>query len=190
MNTSSDALECAWEQAVDALRRHKVQPSDAASELRSARREAHARARCLLHLICYISLGIIILAWVTGFRDWMLAQFIDRPVLAWIIVAAVCPFVLALSPLLKPQSLAKIEETIQLRHRRAGQARLDAVAPMISASPGIKEIVSGWMLVLPALRNMDVDELDHLNVIWRQMRCSDATEESKDVLEGYVADGA
>jgi len=60
---------------------------------------------------------------------------------------------------------------------------------MISGSKEVEEIVSEWMRVLPALRNLDLDELDRLNVIWRQCQSRDTPEDVREKLKGHVANG-
>lgn len=190
MNTAEGgAVSPTWQNAIQTLRRRRVSPADMSTEIRLARREEHAIARCRLHLACYLALGIIILAWITGIRDWVLDQIVDHPAIALIVLASSVLIVLALKPLLTPQSLDEIEQAVYLRHRRADQARLNAVAPMISGSKEVEEIVSEWMRVLPALRNLDLDELDRLNVIWRQCQSRDTPEDVREKLKGYVANG-
>ena len=178
-----------WAQAVVALRRYKPHGRDIEDDTRAAKREAHAKARCRLHLVCYVALGLIILAWVTGARDWIVNQFVSFPVVAIVIAAATWGLLMLLSPLLRSVSHEEIETSIRLRYERATPERLLAVAPILHASPEVREIVQAWTHVLPALRNRELDELDKLTVLWRHSHPGEAVYETKDVLKGYVADG-
>lgn len=178
-----------WAQAVVALRRYKPHGRDIEDDTRAAKREARAKARCRLHLLCYVALGLIILAWVTGARDWIVNQFVSFPAAAIVAAAATWGLLMLLSPLLRSASHEEIETSIRIRYQRAAQERLLAVAPMLNASPDVREIVQTWMHALPALRNREMDELDKLFVLWRWRHPGEAVDETKDALKGYVADG-
>lgn len=183
-------MDATWQRCLRDLRDYRpADQLDLEYELRLARRDVHARACCVWQIAAYVLLAAVLVGWVTGFRDWFLAEISDNPVWGIVNLTALFALVVFAGLQVRLPDTRSAEDRVRQRYAPADGPRFRVVEPMLDECPEVRQIVMGWIRELHGLRNVELERLEAAFLCWQGQATETRRMDTTHKAQGKAANG-